>query len=310
MKVLVTGGAGYLGTELVDRLSRRGDVTEVVVYDNLSRHNYNLFVVSGPASLDKVRFVRGDVLDSRGLRSALRGMDVVYHLAARVSTPYSDESAHLYEQVNHWGTAELVTAVEESGVSRFIFASSAAVYGFSENDVYPHTPAHPKTYYGAAKLRAEQQVERLVDKMATFVLRCANVYGYSRSMRFDAVINRFLLSAHTGEPMIVQGNGQQMRSFVSVATTAVCLERLLDAGIAAGTHTIVDRVLSVLDLTDAVRSLYPEAEVLFVSQHVEPRHLRLAYAASLGPILGIAPSALQQELEACSRSFATAPARE
>jgi UDP-glucose 4-epimerase len=305
VKVLITGGAGYLGTELVDRLSRRDDVSEIVVYDNLSRPNYNLFIIQGPAPLGKVRFVRGDVLDSRKLRAVLRGVDVIYHLAARVTTPYSDESAHLYEQVNHWGTAELVTAVEESEASRFIFTSSAAVYGFAEDAVNAETLPHPKTYYGAAKLRGEQQVARLRDKISTFVVRCANVYGYSRSLRFDAVINRFVFCSRFGEPMVVQGSGRQVRSFVNILNAAACLERLLDTTIPTGTYNLLDRTLSILSLIDTVRAISPEAEVLFVNQHVEPRHLNMAFANSLGDLMRIVPGNFEAELERFSAQFAT-----
>lgn len=306
MKVLVTGGAGYIGTELTYRLALREDVDQIVVYDNLSRPNYNLFIVPESVPPGKVQFVRGDVLDSRKLRRVLQGVDVVYHLAARVSTPYSDESAHYYEQVNHWGTAELVAAVEDSDVSQFIFTSSASVYGFSDETVDETTPAHPKTYYAAAKLRAEEQVERLSEKIKTHIVRCANVYGYSKSMRFDAVINRFLFAAHVGEPMTIQGSGEQIRSFVNVNNVATVLERLPGAGLSSATYNLVDRQLSILELADTVRSIYSEAETLYVSQHVVPRHLRLRVEDSLGPLLDVRPDELSEELEGFSGKLAVA----
>ena len=308
MKVVITGGAGYIGTELTCRLARRNDVDQIVVYDNLSRPNFNLFIIRNARELDKVRFIRGDVLDSRKLRVLLRDADLVYHLAARVTTPYSDESAHLYEQVNHWGTAELTAAVEESGVSRFVFTSSASVYGFHDHVVNSRTPPNPKTYYGAAKLRAEEQVERLQDRMRTYIVRCANVYGYSKSMRFDAVINRFLFAAHVGEPMTVQGSGSQIRSFVEIANVAACLESLLDSNLPSDTYNLVDRELSIIELTDAIRSIYPRAETLFVSQHVEPRHLRLSLDDSLSRLLGVMPGDLVKELEEFASRLALRPA--
>lgn len=309
MRVLITGGAGYLGTELTYRIAERQEVEEILVYDNLSRRNYNLFIIPGPVSLDKVRFIRGDVLDSRRLRKVLRDVDVVYHLAARVTTPYSDESADLYEQVNHWGTAELVAAVEDSSVSRFIFTSSASVYGFSDEMINANTPTHPKTYYASSKLRAEAQVERLADKMETFIVRCANVYGYSKSMRFDAVINRFLFSANAGEPITIYGSGGQIRSFVSVSNASRCLERLLDTQRPSSVSNLVDRQLSVLELVDSIRAIYPHTETLFVSQHVEPRHLRVDVNGSLGCILGINADELGQELHKFSANLAIQSAK-
>src|SRR3989344_173121 len=124
MRILITGGAGYIGTELSYKLAEIKEVSEIVVYDNLSRPNYNLFIGVQKFPHNKIRFVQGDILDSRKLKKVLKNMDVVYHLASKVTTPFSDQNPHLFEQVNHWGTAELVYAVEESNVSRFYYLSS------------------------------------------------------------------------------------------------------------------------------------------------------------------------------------------
>jgi UDP-glucose 4-epimerase len=118
MRILITGGAGYIGTELTYELSKRNEVSEIIIYDNLSRGNYNLFI--GQTKLNKVKFVQGDLLDTRKLKKNLKDVDVVIHLAAVVTTPFSDQNPHLFEQVNHWGTAELVYAIEESKVKKFI----------------------------------------------------------------------------------------------------------------------------------------------------------------------------------------------
>jgi len=174
MKVLITGGAGYLGTELAYQLASRSDVSEVVIYDNLSRPNYNLFIGIRKFPAGKVRFINGDLLDSRKLRKSLKGIDVVYHLAAKVTKPFSDHNPHLLEQVNHWGTAELVYAIEESEVSRLIYASSSAIYGTSSDIVNCETTPHPTTYYGISKLRGEEHVDRLQRKALIQELFCDN----------------------------------------------------------------------------------------------------------------------------------------
>src|SRR6188768_2012662 len=135
MNVLITGGAGYIGTELVSKLAADERVKRIVIYDNLSRPNYSVFLGGHKQGHDKVQFYKGELLDSRHLKKALQGIDVVYHLAARVTTPFANDDAHLYEQVNHWGTAELVYAVEESNVKKFIYASSSGVYGSSSGAV-------------------------------------------------------------------------------------------------------------------------------------------------------------------------------
>src|SRR6478609_4815037 len=122
MKVLVTGGAGYIGAELVYKLAQQEDVSEVIVYDNLARENYNLFISHSHRIKSKVKFEMGDLLDSRRLRKALKGVDIVYHLAAKTEAPFTNVDSHVFEQVNNWGTAELVFAVEETkSVSKFVY---------------------------------------------------------------------------------------------------------------------------------------------------------------------------------------------
>ena len=121
MKILITGGAGYIGTPLVDLLCINPDVKKIIVYDNLSRSNYNLFIGAKKEGHEKITFIRGELLDSRKLKQTLKGVDVVYHLAARVTTPFANSDAHLFDQINHWGTAELAYLLEESSVKKLIF---------------------------------------------------------------------------------------------------------------------------------------------------------------------------------------------
>ena len=100
MKILVTGGAGYIGTALLDALSHDSrDIDELIVYDNLSRKNHNFFLGSAVNPSATVRFIQGDILDTRRLEQALDGVEVVVHLAARVTTPFSSADPHLFEQV-------------------------------------------------------------------------------------------------------------------------------------------------------------------------------------------------------------------
>ena len=124
MRVLVTGGAGYKGTELVYRLASEPSIKDILVYDNLCKGNYNLFTRLRKVPSNIVRFVQADDLHSRGLRKHMEDTDVVFHLEARVETPYADQNAHDFEQTNHWRTAEVVYAAEEVRVSRLIHLSS------------------------------------------------------------------------------------------------------------------------------------------------------------------------------------------
>lgn len=298
MKILITGGAGYIGTELVSLLSQRDDVEEIIIYDNLSRSNFNLFLGHTFQHHKKVQFVKGELLDSRHLQKVLKGVDVVYHLAAKVTTPFANTDPHFYEQVNHWGTAELVYAVEESDVKKFIFTSSTGVYGSSKSAIDEKTVPNPKTFYGISKMRAEEHVNRLKDKMETYIFRCGNVYGYNRSMRFDAVINKFVFEANFYKRITIHGDGRQHRSFIHIDHVAQALSHVLDRPLKSGVYNLVNRDLQVLDIVDTLKQMIPELEFIFVNQHLKLRELKVKPNATLNKALSLdEPGPFRDELE-------------
>jgi len=298
MKVLVTGGAGYMGTELVNLLVSNEAVEKVIVYDNLSRMNYNLFLGLKLQRYPKLVFVKGELLDSRSLKKALKDIDVVFHMAAKVTTPFAASDSHAYEQVNHWGTAELVYAVEESSsVKKFIYTSSTGVYGSSEKPADESVEPNPKTFYAISKFRGEDHVRRLVNKMETYILRCGNVYGYSKSMRFDSVMNKFVFEANFNKILTVQGNGKQSRSFIHVDLTAKALNNLLSSKLPSGTYNLVERSIKVFDIVDELKQLIPELEFIFINQHLSLHELNVLPNPLVNKSLGISnPRSLKEEL--------------
>ncbi len=274
MVVLITGGAGYLGTVLTKNLVLEESVSKIIVYDNLSRLNYNLFLGEKLPQSDKIQFIQGDILDLRKLKKVLTGVDVVCHLAARVTTPFANIDSHFHEQVNHWGTAELVSAIEESNVKKFLYTSSTSVYGASDEMIDEKVYPSPKTYYGMSKHRGEEQAKRLLSKMPAYILRCANVYGYSRSMRFDAVINRFMFDAHFTKKISIHGNGKQHRAFISVQLLIKVLIHLITKGdVPTGVYNVVDKNMQILDVVDVLKEIYPELEFIFINQHLQLRQM-------------------------------------
>lgn len=278
MKILITGGSGYIGTELIYQLFKKETVSEIIVYDNLSRSNRNFFIGVNKMNSDKIRFIEGDLLDSRKLRQAMKGVDVVYHLAANVTTPFADQHPHLYEQINHWGTAEVVYAVEATeSVKKLIYLSSASIYGSSDTEVFSNTQIpQPKTFYGISKYRGEKHINRLLPKLeSVYVLRSGNVYGYSKSMRFDAVINKFMFQANYNRLITIDGTGKQKRPFIHIDKIAFALAKIIDSDIESGVYNVVDKNLAIGEIVEVIRKIYPDIEMIFVNRHMDMRNLEV-----------------------------------
>ena len=272
MRVLITGGAGYIGTELTYLLAEKKEVDEIIVYDNLSRKNYNLFLGRRKLPGEKVRFVQGEILDTRKLRKKLDGIDMVYHLAAKVTTPFADQSPHEFEQINNWGTAELIYTLEQQKIKHLVFLSSASVYGASEKEVDIDTVLNPRTFYGISKKRGEAHVNRLVSSdIKTHIIRCGNVYGYSKSMRFDSVINKFIFEANFNGKISINGSGEQFRSFIQINRASDFLASLTDTSLNPDVYNLVENSYSVNEIAQTLQEIYPEMEMIFVNQNMKLR---------------------------------------
>jgi UDP-glucose 4-epimerase len=302
MNVLITGGAGYIGTELIFELSGQPDIGEIVVYDNLSRGNYNLFLGKGPKQ-QNVKFIQGDILDSRSIRKVLKGIDVVYHLAAKVTTPFANIDSHFFEQINHWGTAELVYALEESEIKKFIFTSSASIYGSTAVPATEETPPHPTSFYGISKQRAEEHVKRLFNTFPTIIVRCGNVYGYSKSMRFDAVINRFMFDANFVNRITINGSGNQSRAFIHINKVTKMLAALLRAEVPSGIYNLSDKNYEIVEIIEVLKKIYPDLEYLFINQHITMQELRVEEQSKMYAYLPLPVSTLEEELMEFKKRF-------
>lgn len=309
MKILITGGAGYIGTELAYKLAEGPDIKEIIVFDNLSRPNFNLFIGVQKFCNNKIRFVEGELLDSRTLKKVLKGVDIVYHLAAKVTTPFADQNAHLFEQTNHWGTAELVYAIEEnlasSGhkVAKLIYTSSVSVYGSGSEEVDVDSPLNPRTFYGISKLRGEEHIQRLFSKMPTYIIRFGNVYGYSKSMRFDAVINKFMFDANYKKRITIQGNGKQHRSFIHIERVTSALSNLLKENRKSTKFDVVEKVLNINEIAATLKEIYPDLEMLYVNQHLSLKEVRVKINEEMNRLISVPPKTLLQELQEFQKSF-------
>lgn len=266
MKVLITGGAGYIGTELCIKLNQNPEINEITVLDNLSQNNYNLFLHS-QIKPGKVKFVKGELLDSRTLDKIVKNVDVVYHLAAENSD--SDKLHHLHEQVNNWGTAELIYAIEESDVKQLVYVSSTSVYGYSDQEFDVFTLPEPSTSLGSSKLRGEQHVERIMPKINTQIIRLGNVFGYGVSMKMKSIVNRLQFDSHFVGKISIHGSGNQKRPFVSLEKTSTILANLIGGKLDSGVYNLVDYNKSIMDLVEVMQSQNPDMEMKFTNQHLE-----------------------------------------
>lgn len=279
----MTGGAGYIGSSLIRQL--RDSRWSVRVLDNLQRGGYAaLMDLDGAAG---VEFVEGDILDPVVVGLALEDVDAVVHLAAVGGTPLSFEHPRWTEQVNHWGTTHLVEACLEAGVPRFIYTSSASVYGPCEN-ADERTPCRPIGPYALSKLAAEQAVSAAAARgIVPTTLRIGAIFGEAPVLRFDAMPNRLAYLAGTGRALTIFGDGRQARPLTHVddACSAIrfCLERQEET--AGGTFNVLTENGTVLDVVEALKGARPQTRVRFTEQDVRT-HLSFSIDGSALTDLG------------------------
>lgn len=212
MQILITGGAGFIGSALANQLLSAKHRVRVI--DNLSAGN--------PDGLHpNIHFTRGDVIDKPKLWGLLNKVDCVYHLAARVSVSESILYPREYNATNVGGTVALMEAMRDAGVKRVVLASSGAIYGEqAPAKVTEDLPPHPTSPYGVSKLSAEHYVMTIGQLwgIETVILRIFNAYGPRQPLppTHPPVIPQFMQQALGGGSIMVYGDGNQIRDFVFI----------------------------------------------------------------------------------------------
>ncbi len=267
-KILVTGGAGLIGSSTIDVLLRDHDPLQVVIFDNLVRGR--LANVERALADKRVSFVKGDIADSAAIERATRGMDAVIHLAALRITACAAEPREALEVMCD-GSFNVVEAARLAGVQRVVAASSASVYGLA--DSFPtredHHPYNNRTWYGASKVMLEGLLRsyHAMYGLPYVAMRYFNVYGPRMDIhgKYTEVLIRWMDRIANGQPPLILGDGLQTMDFVYIddvaranvaALRADCEDEVFN--VASGRETSLAELASALLSVMGAQGLVPE----------------------------------------------------
>ena len=264
-KVLVTGGAGFIGSHLVRGLLEQGDAVRVL--DNFSTGNRD--------NLDgvDVEVVEGELRSYERVHNAMRGIEIVFHLGAMGSVPRSVQDPLTSSAVNVEGTLNVLLAARDEGARRVVFSSSTSVYGSTrELPTTEATPPDPISPYGVAKLAAERycvSFSRVYESLESVVLRYFNVYGPRQSpfSQYAAVVPLFVTAIAAGEQITIFGDGEQSRDFTYVGNVVDATLKAADAPGASG------RMFNIASAAPASVNRVADLIGELLGKPVERRHL-------------------------------------
>jgi UDP-glucose 4-epimerase len=264
--VLVTGGAGFIGSHLVKRLL--GHAREVIIQDNLSTGS-----LENLREVKAARFVRGEITDRSLTGKLVSDIDAVIHLAAIVDHETCLRSPALAHQVNVSGTQVLLEEARRHDVHRFVYASSAAVYGHaSQLPIKEDSALAPISPYGVSKARAERHCIEYATNygMSVICLRFFNVFGPRQTARqYSGVITEFMKNLRGGKPPVIHGDGLQTRDFVNVQDIVDAILLAIDSETAEGVFNVATGIETTIE--DLALKLISIASHNWKPTHAPPR---------------------------------------
>lgn len=273
--VLVTGGAGFIGSELSSQLSKI--CKKLTIVDNLVNGKLeNINSILG----DNVVFQKVDIRDTDKMSSLLDDIDVVFHLAC-LGVRHSIHSPYENHEVNATATLNLLKSSREKNVSKFIYVSTSEVYG--NNVTVPISESHqtlPATVYGGAKLAGEAYTRAYWDTYgySTVVIRPFNSYGPNSHHEGDSgeVIPKFMLKCLVGDPMIIHGDGKQSRDFTYVSDTArgILLGGFHEAAIGKTINIGFGKEVTINDLAELIKQTVENSNSDVVLSEPRPGDVR------------------------------------
>jgi nucleoside-diphosphate-sugar epimerase len=275
MRILVTGGAGYLGGVLVPELVRRGH--RVRVLDALMFGKEGLAAVERASELE---VVYGDVRHADCVARVMGGMEAVIHLAALVGEPACTGDPALAEVINFSATRVVLGAAREAGVERFVFASTCSNYGLQEHDADESTELRPLSVYAETKVRAEREVLQAASSgFSPCVVRLATLHGVSPRMRFNLLVNLLTREAVLKRSASLYGS-DAWRPYVHVTDAARAFVTLVESPperLAGEVYNVGADNARKIDVVEHLRGHVPDLRVKMLTEDPDRRNYRVSY---------------------------------
>jgi len=262
-KVLVIGGAGYIGSVLVNKLLKKG--YKVTVFDNL------LYNINPLQKFKNIKFIKGDIRNTDSLLRAMRGVDSVIHLAAVVGDDVCRISSDFTIEINYVATKRIAQLAKFLNIKKFIFASTCSIYGKGEGEFYETSPVYPLSLYAKTKLFAEEAILSLADNsFFPIILRLSTVYGSSLRPRFDLVINLLTAKALTENKITIHG-GQQWRPFIHIADVADAMIAFLKKNIPSYILNVGEGNYQLYEIGMLIKEVVKEETNLKISVDIDDK---------------------------------------
>lgn len=266
MKIVITGGAGYLGCAMASFLSGRLPDAEICIYDNFYAGNWSILTQS--TALPNVKIVEADILDSYTLASVLKGADWVLHMATYKSD--NPKEYHRMEQINHWGTSELCNACIHAKVKNLLFFSDLECL-FADAEVLDESsPSQSPSGYGQSMTRAEAQVQRLGQQVSHHILRLGDLWGYSSGLTKKGLVNTWMMDALLKNRIQIWGNGRNEVTLTHIDHLCKEVLHMIQSGDKkASLVHVYDVIAQTQDLLELFQEIFTGLEFIFVNAHIE-----------------------------------------
>ena len=269
MKILVTGGAGFIGLHLVNHLLK--EENQITILDNFSNSDKNFTKILQHKNL---KIIEGDIRKINDVNNCLKKQDIVIHLAAKISVSQSILNPSETFEVNVDGTKNVLEACKRSNIKKVIIASSAAVYGESipKIKLKENTKTNPISPYGKSKLVMEQEIRK--NNINCIILRFFNIFGIGQTPEYAGVITKFIEMISTNKPLKIFGDGMQTRDFVSINDVVESIYDAIKNG-KNGTYNIASgKAITINKLAEFMISLSGKnLEIHHISEkHGDIRH--------------------------------------